>query len=480
MIHRILAFVTSRHAWLNIVVFPMVLLIGQVAWSQVATFNPPYPRLHAHKMGGWETVDDPLMRVIARHNTAAFGSWRNWTASGYNPVTLSRYLKTLNPSLKLFHAANMSQVYSVGSADAPIVNKVSAERGNGGTGDWWLRTATGENITGFHPRSWRINFTEKVSADANGRKFPQWYANFLNAAATDGIDFVTSGKGLREGSWDGVYQDDQWISQGLATSAGDYDEDGTADAKTDADVRTWVMNAHKAFVAELKTLHPTWLHMANMISQTKLDEAVPASFQGINDIGFFERTTFYETTQGWAEMMVRYRRGLSYLNPSGPKIGIFDNDLESFRAAYPKSGFSDYRWNRYGLCSALMDNGSYSVHDHGSTGYKTPLWFDEMWGGSLQTVGYLGYPIDPPQVKAWSQGVFRREFDNGLVLVNPKGNGSKTVDIGLGWKRLSGLEDPVHNNGQVTTSMTLDEQDGIIFLRENGNLAPKPPEYVVE
>jgi hypothetical protein len=61
--------------------------------------------------------------------------------------------------------------------------------------------------------------------------------------------------------------------------------------------------------------------------------------------------------------------------------------------------------------------------------------------------------------------VYRREFDKGLVLVNPRGNGTRTVNVGSGWKRIDGSQDRNVNNGQNTSSVTLKEQDGIILLR---------------
>jgi hypothetical protein len=94
--------------------------------------------------------------------------------------------------------------------------------------------------------------------------------------------------------------------------------------------------------------------------------------------------------------------------------------------------------------------------------------FDEFYGGKTHTaskLGYLGQPKGPPQTNAWSQGVYRREFDKGLVLVNPKGNGTKTVNVGSGWRRIDGSQDRNHNNGQSAASVTLKEQDGIILLR---------------
>jgi hypothetical protein len=123
-----------------------------------------------------------------------------------------------------------------------------------------------------------------------------------------------------------------------------------------------------------------------------------------------------------------------------------------------------YQANRYGLTSTLMDNGYYAVMAPGTTRPE----YDEFFGGKVHSaskLGYLGYPKNPPQTSPWSQGVYRREFEKGLVLVNPKGNGTRTVSVGSGWRRIDGSQDPQHNNGQSASSVTLKEQDGIILLR---------------
>ncbi len=69
-------------------------------------------------------------------------------------------------------------------------------------------------------------------------------------------------------------------------------------------------------------------------------------------------------------------------------------------------------------------------------------------------------------------GVFRRDFENGIALVNPTiapvtlpqpdvaGNLART-----GVRHISGLQDPVTNNGApVTTGITLPAADGIVLL----------------
>jgi hypothetical protein len=86
------------------------------------------------------------------------------------------------------------------------------------------------------------------------------------------------------------------------------------------------------------------------------------------------------------------------------------------------------------------------------------LWFDEFDFD-------LGLPVQTRRNAAWSQGVWRRDFENGIVLVNPRGNGSRTVSLGGSFRKLSGSQDPSVNNGAQVTSVTLADRDGIILRR---------------
>lgn len=118
----------------------------------------------------------------------------------------------------------------------------------------------------------------------------------------------------------------------------------------------------------------------------------------------------------------------------------------------------DYRGMRYGLASALMGDAYYYIS--GTTGYDSSnlLWFDKFDFD-------LGYPTQPRREAAWSQGVWRRDFENGIVLVNPKGNGVQTVELGGTFRKLSGTQDPVTNDGAIVSSVALAERDGILLSR---------------
>jgi hypothetical protein len=131
---------------------------------------------------------------------------------------------------------------------------------------------------------------------------------------------------------------------------------------------------------------------------------------------------------------------------------------------------TDYAFMRYGLTSTLMDNG-YFAFDDDTQIYKTAPIFDEYQVD-------LGQPLEGAQLVPWSNGIFRRNFTNGTVLVNPRGNGIQTVTLEPGFHRIEGKQDPVHNNGQPVSTIKLNEGDGIILLREGTpkNAArPLPP-----
>ena len=90
--------------------------------------------------------------------------------------------------------------------------------------------------------------------------------------------------------------------------------------------------------------------------------------------------------------------------------------------------------------------------------------------------GYLGNQVGTaagnPQTTSWSNGVWKREFQGGVVLWNPKGSGTRTVNVsGLvspsghaGLKHILGTQNPSLNNGYSVTSVTLRDRDGLILL----------------
>src|SRR6202011_3929936 len=87
----------------------------------------------------------------------------------------------------------------------------------------------------------------------------------------------------------------------------------------------------------------------------------------------------------------------------------------------------------------------------------------------------LGSAVSAPQTTAWQKGVYRRDFENGIALVNPKGNGAQTITLEGDFKRLSGTQVPSVNSGATVRTLTLRDRDGIILMRLTPVAAAKRP-----
>ncbi|MET0983986.1 MAG: putative glycoside hydrolase, partial [Steroidobacteraceae bacterium] len=160
----------------------------------------------------------------------------------------------------------------------------------------------------------------------------------------------------------------------------------------------------------------------------------------------------------WNIMLSWYRKTMATLGE--PKLGVFNQHGDP----------ADYQTFRYGFASCLMDDGYYSFTVHGQ-GYSGVQWFDEY---DVK----LGKAISSPSTSAWKNGVYRRDFEKGIVLVNPKGNGPQTVTIESGFKRFSGKQAPSVNNGADVSTVTLQERDGIVLVRKKASAAPAAPQLI--
>jgi hypothetical protein len=156
----------------------------------------------------------------------------------------------------------------------------------------------------------------------------------------------------------------------------------------------------------------------------------------------------YETVD-FATMQTAYRNIMVAL--ANPKLAIFAQD----------GNLTDYQDVRYGLTACLIGTGfgtAYYYHSDGASvgGYAGVNWFDEFDFN-------LGAPTQTVTVP-WQNGVYRRDFQHGIVLCNPKGNGSQTVTLETSYTKLTGSQDPTTNDGSTVTSVTLADRDGLILM----------------
>ncbi len=189
-----------------------------------------------------------------------------------------------------------------------------------------------------------------------------------------------------------------------------------------------------------------------------MPQAVLTELQGAFDGGAIEsiigQSYSIESYGGWQAMLTWYRKTMAALG--GPKLGIFGQDGSP----------TDFQGMRYGLTSCLMDNGYFWYNSNGTS--NSVAWFDEFDAN-------LGQAVTPPPTAAWQQGVWRRDFQNGIALVNPKGNGAQTVTLEAAFIKIKGTQVPAINDGSTVTKVTLADRDGILLLRNSPVRKPKPP-----
>ncbi|MGH8565026.1 MAG: hypothetical protein ACREXW_13440 [Gammaproteobacteria bacterium] len=159
----------------------------------------------------------------------------------------------------------------------------------------------------------------------------------------------------------------------------------------------------------------------------------------------------------WDRMMAAYRKVMGPVRD--PKLVVFNM----------KGKPTDYKTFRYGFVSALMDDAYFDFDFSDGTGgsvYKTDVvWFDEYDLAGEKNTRWLGRAVDPPQTTPWQKGVYRRRFENGMALVNPRGNGDQIVTVGpTGFQRFKGRQDPAYNNGGPAETVLLKDRDGILLV----------------
>lgn len=151
-----------------------------------------------------------------------------------------------------------------------------------------------------------------------------------------------------------------------------------------------------------------------------------------------------------------------------PKFLIVEHSFENDGDPTTTAGKQEARYHL--AATMVLGNGYFWSHQGGDEGYTTDVenrqWFEEYDNNGTDP-DYLGQPranangavqTAPRWGAKGPLGIWAREFDGGIVILNPQGNGARTLtgtELGGNglWKRISGSG--VNNGALVTTSTTL-------------------------
>jgi hypothetical protein len=117
---------------------------------------------------------------------------------------------------------------------------------------------------------------------------------------------------------------------------------------------------------------------------------------------------------------------------------------------------ADPHFMRYGLASTMLHDGYFAFTVNNVV---TPPWFDEY-------AAHIGTPSEAAPTAPTASGIWVRHYTNGIVLVNPSKTTALSIDIGPGYKHLSGTQDPATNNGLAERTITLQPRSGMLMVKQ--------------
>jgi hypothetical protein len=405
-------------------------LCSQVAGADGAVTGG-FPRLMGMNIGAKNYEDAGYQRDISGLDVVILGFYRGWQPPGHAAnSTLAmrkvvRAIKARNPRILVGQYTILNEVTDNpnDAATMDLRDKLYASH-------WWLLNAAGRKVQWTSQYSaWEINFTNWTRPDAGGRRWPEWLAERDHTAYFRDIPEI-----------DIIYLDG--VITPLRVTA-DWDLDKVDDNRTSPNILAAHYAGHLAHWNRLRALAPNALLVGNTDNDL-------ANAQWRNQLngglleGLMGERWSIETRAGWGAMMQRYRAVLQ--NTRQPKIVGFN----------VMGAPDDHRFFRYAYTSCLLDDGYFSFTDK-SRGFSGVPWFDEY--------DYkLGNALSAPPNTAWDKGIWRRDFQNGVVFVNPTTE-TRTVNVEPGLRRLAGMQDPAINNGSAVSRLTLRPKDGIVLRR---------------
>jgi hypothetical protein len=470
----------------------VVLALGLLSMAQSSyaqgpsvQYQPNFPRLGMIYIGGDQSYPPANWPIMGQFNVVIMGggreTWgdnRAWTREDViNGVHASSTVGTKVFQYVDFESVDIRPAYNIYASFTSIVQ----------ANNWWLyqNGTSGTVVTSPGNSNYLIiNQTPWSPVDPTTGFTP------FQAAATYSYNMFVAGTAAHPRNaapdMDGIYLDNVWYAP---DANGDWNRDGTTDSWQYPTIMNGYRTGNADFARETHTLGkmvignignwPLASSAANPATDPTAIGPLYQQYDGGVDEAVLGASWSYETWAGFTVAEEHYQDLMEEV--ADPKLLIFDQEGLKANGSDPYDT-TPYRPMRYGICWALMNDGYYdgeTASGHIGPSYGTTVWFDEFDAGGLGQ-GYLGQPVTDwkgaLQTQArWNYGplgVWAREFEGGIAIMNPKGNGPVTLTIqdlgGQIWKHFLGTQDPVTNNGQdVTDSITLADRDGVILLRRH-------------
>lgn len=501
-----------------------VALDGSPGWEPGPYPDHGFPRLKTSN-GNYATSDAnyTLLSNLALFDLIEMVSSRPfWFDNACTAVDSFGILNTINPDAKLlgvWHAYGFTNPLAFSATCHPTVRQMftAYDTANGGGGAWYMEDDAGGLILWPPPLDNQtvLNWSTAPSDADASNNLARWWADYVS-----GPNFA--GKG-----WDGVILEAAAVPHSYFGYYWDIDENGLTDFHEAGKGRAFASAAqyggwNTAF-ARIAANNPGLVVMTDggwEPNPTGFDDP-PAMLAGVNiaqDFAFPTLPTYLNTCANpnstcptappgaawWAFHMRQYVAWMDNAASAADEPGAsfvlamdyYDNIANRTYSGATRWG--DYigsfrQYQRFVVGSALLDNGYVQPHAG-----QYPDWCDECGvigyttSQTLAAKGWLGCPLDEARNPdgdslrdvigaGWADlgtETWTREFDNGLVVVNPT-TSTLSVAVGAGWRRILGMYDTGHNNGAVVSdgAVVLQPMDAIVLVRMDASTPTPTPTH---
>jgi len=335
-------------------------------------------------------------------------------------------LRQLNPDIIILAYISSEEIRNdiTDNRDAKLRRKLFSQIKN----DWWLKSASSSKLSSW-PGTWLLNLTNQ-SPEVDGERWNTILPRFVKENILD------------TGLWDGVFYDNVWHDiSWLNNSQIDINNDGYNEPIDEVN-NQWIGGVETM----LKTSRNLWGDNYIIMSNG-------SSFDGyqpyLNGIMFESFPTPWEKDGQWQGVIQSYFKAKE-LNRS-PKLSIINSTSKDNQ---------DYLKMRNGLISSLLV-GAYFSFDYDITSHSQTWWYDE-YNYDLGVPLNKAYRIDGSS-ENYPQGVWRRDFSNGVVYLNSYYEEKKVI-LPNRFQKLLANQDKIVNDGGLVDYLILGPGDGI-FLK---------------
>ena len=247
---------------------------------------------------------------------------------------------------------------------------------------------------------------------------------------------------------DGIFFD--MVSDGISWAGEvDLNKDGINDDKKTAD-QQWVERVEYLLRVSRENLRTKYI-VINGNSNPKFQPYV-------NGRMFEDFPASWDWGGKWSVIMNYLKTGKK--QNASPKIMVINSGTGN------TGDRTGYQQMRFGLASSLMEDDVYYSFDFGDKNHGQIWWYDE-YGVNLGDA--TGDSVSASGEKKYTEAVWRRDYENGVAVVNPTGALQK-VDLAGEYEKIAGKQDPVVNNGKIVEKVNLNSRDGVVMLKAYQNL----------